>query len=130
MRRQLLVFDDLQTVPSVADVWKQAQCAVRMPSAWMIASAIFTGITLELQPQLPEVTLAGPSLGNSPAAVYVMPMELKCDGKILSRIQITVGPARGAEMLLEGIRTVRAVHPTRPQHEFLAQVLAAGTGPD
>jgi hypothetical protein len=59
-----------------------------------------------------------------------MVLGLKCDGKVLSRVQITVGPARGAEMLLEGIRSIRAVHPSRSQDEFLAQVLATGSGRD
>jgi hypothetical protein len=41
-----------------------------------------------------------------------------------------VGPAHGAEMLLAGIRSIRARHPTKPKQEFLAQVLAAGTVED
>jgi hypothetical protein len=124
------MFGDLQTVPSVADIWKQAQYAVRMPSAWTMASVLFTGFTLELEPRLTEVSLAGPALTNNAERVYLLPMDLKCNGKILSRVQITVGPARGAEMLLEGIRSVHALHPARPQHEFLAQVLATGSGLD
>ncbi len=124
------MFGDLQTVPAVADVWKQAQCAVRLPGAWTLLSGIFTGFVLELEPRLQAVTLAAsaPTAGQEP--LYLLPVDLKSDGKILSRVQIMVGPARGAEMLLAGIRSIRAVHPAKPQHEFLAQVLATGAGPE
>jgi hypothetical protein len=38
-----------------------------------------------------------------------------------------VGPAHGAEMLLAGIRSIRARHPTKPKQEFIVEVLAAGS---
>jgi hypothetical protein len=45
----------------------------------------------------------------------------------LTSVEIIVGPPHGAEMLLAGIRSIRAAHPTKPKTEFLAQVLAVGT---
>ncbi len=45
----------------------------------------------------------------------------------LSHVEITVGPAHGAEMLLAGIRTIHARHPISPRHEFITQVLATGS---
>ena len=54
-------------------------------------------------------------------------VQLNSGKRNLTRVEIIVGPARGAEMLLAGIRSIRAAHPTRPKQEFLAQVLAAGT---
>ena len=121
---------NLQTVPAAADVWKQAQCAIRMPGAWTIIRGLFTGVSLEIEPRLHAVTLdeSAPPAGFAP--LYVLPLDLKSDSRILSHVQIILGPARGAEMLLAGIRSIRAVHPTKPQHEFLAQVIAAGTASD
>ena len=96
--------------------------------AWTIMSGIFTGFSVNLEARLEGVNVAAANPADGQAPLYLLPVELKCNGQILSRVQILVGPARGAEMLLEGIRSIRAVHPTRPQHEFLAQVLGAGTG--
>jgi hypothetical protein len=125
----LQMFGDLQTVPAVADVWKEAQCAVRMPGAWTLISGVFTGVVIELEPRLDHVTLTAPASTAGPSPLYLLPVDLRSDRKLLSRVQIRVGPAHGAEMLLAGIRSIRAVHPTKPQHEFLAQVLAAGSTP-
>ena len=54
-------------------------------------------------------------------------MDLNSGKRNLTRVEIIVGPAHGAEMLLAGIRSIRAAHPTKPKQQFLAQVLAAGT---
>jgi hypothetical protein len=55
---------------------------------------------------------------------------LNCDRHNLSRIEIIVGPAHEAEMLLAGVCSIRATHSTGSKHEFLAQVLAARTSPE
>ncbi len=122
------MFGDLQTVPAVADVWKEAQCAVGMPGAWSLLSGVFTGLVLNIDCYPEAVTLAQCDPAGGSAPLYVLPLNLKSADKILSRVRIIVGPARGAEMLLSGIRSIRAVHPTKP-NEFLAQVLATGSGP-
>jgi hypothetical protein len=119
------MFGDLQTVSSVADVWKQAQCAIRMPGAWTVVKSLFTGFVMEIQPRLREVTRVTVPAAEG-AEVYSLPLELRSRGDELSRVEITVGPARGAEMLLAGIRSIRAVHPSKANREFLAQVLAVG----
>lgn len=118
------MFGDLQTVPSVADVWKQAQCAIRMPGAWTMVKGLFTGFTINLSPRLRDIAPA-PGANN-----YRLPLDLRSSDEQLANVEIIVGPARGAEMLLAGIRSVRAVHPDKPQREFLAQVLATGTCPE
>lgn len=117
------MFGDLQTVPSVADVWKKAQCAIRMPGAWTMIKGIFTGFSINLEPRLNSVTLAAD--GNP--TCYCLPLDLRSRNDTLTNVEIIVGPARGAEMLLSGIRSIRAVHPSKPQREFLAQVLATGS---
>ena len=119
------MFQDLQTVPTVADVWNKAQCAIRWPSAWAIVTAPFRGISIELLPRIEQVTLAKPAAANA-APLYGLPVDLKSGQRDLSHVDIVVGPAHGAEMLLAGIRSIRARHPTKPKQEFLAQVLAAG----
>jgi len=119
---------DLQTVPAVADVWAKAQCAIRRPSAWTIAASVVKGLTLSLdiEPRLKEVTLANTATVGDAEPRYRLPVDLNSGKRNLTRVEIIVGPAHGAEMLLAGIRSIRAAHPTRPKQEFLAQVLAAG----
>jgi hypothetical protein len=119
------MFSDLQTVPTVADVWKEAQCAIRWPSLWTLAKSLVSGFSVNLEPQLKDVTRAN-STTNRAEPLYCLPVELKSENRHLTRVQIIVGPAHGADMLLAGIRTIHARHPTKPKQEFLTQVLATG----
>jgi len=121
------MFGDFQSVPSVADVWEKARCAIRMPGAWSIIKGIFTGFSINLQPRLNEVTLSTPD-GSSPP-IYRLPVDLTSQRDKLTDVEIIIGPARGAEMLMSGIRSIRAVHPSKKNREFLAQVLATGSCP-
>jgi hypothetical protein len=123
------MFSDLQTVPTVADVWGTAQCAFRWPSLWTLAKSIVTGFTLNLQPQFKEVTVANPAV-HPAVALYCLPLKINSDERNLTRVEIVVGPAHGAEMLMAGIRTIHARHPTKPKQEFLTQVLATGSVPE
>jgi hypothetical protein len=120
------MFSDLQTVPTVADVWAKAKCAIRMPSAWTILSVPFKGITINLQPRLEDVTRVR-AANARPGQLYRLPLDLKCGQRQLSRVEMIIGPASGAEMLLAGIRTIHARHPTKPKYEFVTQVLATGS---
>ena len=121
------MFSDLQTVPAVAKVWEKAQCAIRWPSVWSLVTSLFTGFSVSLEPRLKDVTLADTATAGSAGQTYRLPVDLNSEKRNLSRVEIIVGPAHGAEMLLAGIRSIRAAHPTKPNQEFLAQVLAAGT---
>lgn len=119
------MFGDLQTVPTVADVWGQAKCAIRWPSAWALAKSLFTGFSITLAPQVEKISLAPPSDPTVP--LYRLPVELRNGGRCLCQVEIIVGPAQGAEMLLAGVQSIRAQHPTKPKQEFQAQVIAAGS---
>jgi hypothetical protein len=123
------MFSDLQTVPAVANVWEKAQCAVRWPGVWTMLTSVFKGFNLSIEPQVKQVTLVNAAAGD-PGPLYHLPVNLDCDKRNLSRVEIIVGPAHGAEMLLAGIRSIHASHPSKKKHEFLAQVLAAGTVPE
>jgi len=112
----------------VADVWKKAQCAIRMPGAWAMIKGIFTGFSINLQPRLKEVALTAPDNGSPP--LYRLPVDLTSRRDKLTDVEIIIGPARGAEMLMSGIRSIRAVHPSKPNREFVAQVLATGSCPE
>jgi len=121
------MLSDLQTVPTVADVWDKAQCAIRWPGAWTIATSLVNGFTFMLVPRVREVTLANAAAADRAGPLYRLPVDLNSDKRNLGRVEIMVGPAHGAEMLLAGIRSIHAVHPTKLRQEFLAQVLAAGS---
>ena len=124
------MFGNLQTVPTVADVWEKAQCAIRWPSAWSIIKIPVKGIAIALIPRPEKVTLASTAAAEHAGPLYRLPVDLECDQRNLSHVEIIVGPARGAEMLMAGIRSIRARHPTKPKQEFFTQVLASGTVPE
>lgn len=121
------MFSDLQTVPTVADVWAKAQCAIRWPSVWTIAKSLVQGFSVVLMPRTEEVSLVSTVATDSGGLLYRLPVDLNSGKRNLSRVEIIVGTPHGADMLLGGIRSIRAKHPTKPKQEFLAQVLATGT---
>jgi hypothetical protein len=121
------MFGDLQTIPTVADVWDKARCAIRLPSAWTLLTIPFKGISIGLHPRTDEVTLLRAATEGNGGPLYCLPVDLKNGERQLSRVEITVGPAHGAEMLLAGVRMIHARHPTNPKHEFITQVLATGS---
>src|ERR1051326_892015 len=118
---------DLQTVPAVASVWAKAQCAIRWPGAWPVAKSVVTGLPLSIEPRFKEITLVNAAATGQGEPLYRLPVDLNSGKRNLTRVEINVGAAHGAEMLLAGIRSIRAAHPTRPKQEFLAQVLSVGT---
>lgn len=121
------MFRDLQTVPTVADVWGKAQCAFRWPSLWTLAKSVVTGFTVLLVPRFEQVTLVNAASDGRAGPLYCLPVDMNSEQRNLTRVQIIVGPAHGAQMLLAGIRTIHARHPTKPKQEFLTQVLATGS---
>jgi hypothetical protein len=121
------MFSDLQTVPTVADVWAKAKCAIRLPSTWTILAAPFKGISIDLHPRIDEVTLASAATTGAGGRLYRLPLDIKSGKRQLSRVEMIIGPAHGAEMLLAGVRTIHARHPANPKHEFITQVLATGS---
>jgi hypothetical protein len=121
----ITVFGQLQTRTELSDIWSRAHCAFRLPGLWTLASSVFKGLTIRIEPHLTEVsTLSGPETDGG--RWYRLPVGLTSNGRNLTSVEIIVGPGDGAEILLAGIRTIRAVHPTKPKQEFFAQVLAAG----
>jgi hypothetical protein len=88
---------------------------------------IVTGFTLNIEPRSREVRAASPAVDPS-ATLYCLPLEITSE-KRLTRVEIIVGPAHGAEMLLAGFRTIHARHPTKSKREFPTQVLASGSIP-
>jgi len=89
-----------------------------------MAASIFTGdFALSVTPRLDEVSPAG----QTEPEEYRLPVDLNSGDRNLTRAELVVGPADGAEILLGGIQSIRATHPTKPQQQFFLQVLSAGT---
>ena len=121
----ITVFGEIQSAPALSDVCEKARCAVRMPGLWsMIESAVGRSLVVTLQPRFKEVS--GLTLGQDDARCYHVPLDMKNGRQILSTIDVIAGPSVGANVLLAGIQSIRAVHPTRTNHVFSAQVLAVG----
>ncbi len=125
----MTLLQQIQTVPAVHDLWKKAHCAFRLPELKTMAISVVTGdFALSVEPRLDEVSLTGtgPAGPNAPEE-YRLPVDLDSGNRNLTRAELVVGTASGAEILLGGIRSVRATHPLKPQQQFLVQVLSAGT---
>jgi hypothetical protein len=119
--------EQVQTVPAVKEVWGKALCACRTPGMVPLARSFFSGKSaFGLDFELREISRAGAHTEGSSPGEYVLPVHLTCGSAELTRIDVTVAPPRGAGMILAGIRSVHAAHPTKPQQEFTAQVLAVG----
>ena len=124
------MFSDLQTVPTVADVWSKARCAFRWPSLWSLAKSVVKGFNIAMVPLPEQVTLVRATNAGPAGPLYCLPVDIRHENYNLTRVQIVVGPAHGAEMLMAGIRTIHARHPTKPKQEFITQVLATGRVPE
>ena len=125
----MTLLQQIQTEPAVHDLWKKAHCAFRLPELKTMAISVVTGdFALSVQPRLEEVSLTDPeSPGKDAPDLYRLPVDLYSGTRNLTRAELIIGPASGAEMLLGGIRSIRATHPLKPQQQFLVQILASGT---
>jgi hypothetical protein len=125
----MTMLQQIQTVPAVHDLWKKAHCAFRRPELRTMAVSVVTGdYALSVEPRIEEVSRAGAGpAGPTGPEEYQLPVDLNSGSRNLTRAELVVGPASGAEILLGGIRSVRATHPLKPQQQFFVQVLAAGT---
>jgi hypothetical protein len=125
----MTMLQQIQTEPAVHDLWKKAHCAFRLPELKTLAVSVVTGdFALSVEPRLEEVSSANSELsGNSAPEQYRLPVDLNSGTRNLTRAELVVGPASGAEILLGGIRSIRATHPLKLQQQFLVQVLATGT---
>ncbi|MGO8836679.1 MAG: hypothetical protein ACLQAH_04105 [Limisphaerales bacterium] len=125
----MTMLQQIQTEPVVHELWKKAHCAFRLPELKTMALSVVTGdFALSVQLRLEEVSLANPGpAGKAAPEQYELPVDLYSGDRNLTRAELVVGPASGAEMLLGGIRSIRATHPTKPEQQFFVQVLAAGT---
>jgi len=125
----MTLLQQIQTEPAVHDLWKKAHCAFRLPELKTMAVSIATGdFALSVQPRLEEVSrneFEAP--GKETPEQYRLPVDLYSGTRNLTRAELTVGPASGAELLLGGIRSIRAIHPLKPEQQFFVQILAAGT---
>jgi hypothetical protein len=125
----MTMLQQIQTEPAVHDLWKKAHCSFRLPELKTMAISVVTGdFALSVEPRLDEVSLAGAGpVSKDARAEYRLPVDLNSGTRNLTRAELTIGPASGAEMLFGGIRSIRAIHPTKPHQQFFVQVLAAGT---
>ena len=123
------LFAECLSTAALNDICTKAQCVIRLPGAWATLSTALGGkLDLSLDPRfLTDATVIGAGQEKNTEPLYRFPADLKNGKRKLVSVEFIVGPSTGAEVILAGIRSIRAVHPTRPDREFLAQVLAAGT---
>jgi len=124
----MTLLQQIQTEPAVHELWKRAHCAFRLPELKTMAVSVATGdFALSVEPRLEEVSLTGPAPpAPDRTELYRLPVDLNSGTRNLTRAELVIGPASGAEILLGGIRSIRAVHPLKPQQQFFVQVLSSG----
>jgi hypothetical protein len=95
----------IRTVPAVSDLWKQAHCAFRLPAMKTMAVVALTrSFDLSVRPRLEEVSLAEPwPAEKAVVQQYWLPVDLLSGNRNLTRAELVVSPASGAELLLGGI---------------------------
>ena len=124
----------VQTVPAVNGLWKKAHCSFRLPPVKNIVVGALTGdFDLTVEPRLDEVAVTdgySSPAANAAGPQYRLPVDLMSGDRNLTRAELVIAPASGAELLMGGIRSVRATHPTKPHQQFFVQVLSAGTVSD
>jgi hypothetical protein len=125
----MTMLQQIQTEPAIHDLWKKAHCAFRLPELKTMAVSVVTGdYALSVEPRLEEVSPVDPEpAGKTALEQYRLPVDLNSGTRNLTRAELIVGPASEAEILLGGIRSIRATHPIKPRQQFFVQVLAAGT---
>jgi len=127
----MTMFDQLRTVPAVRGIWDKVRYAVRLPNIKTVAASVLRGrFELSLQPRFEEVALTDLVAADGVDRHYLLPVDMNFGKQNLARLDIIVGPPNGAEVLLAGIRSIRATHPDRPQQELMAQLLATGSTAD
>ena len=124
----MTMLQQIQTEPAVHELWKKAHCAFRLPELKTMAVSVVTGdFALSVEPRLEEVSPANSEPpGKAAPEQYRLPVDLNSGTRNLTRAELVVGPATGAEILLGGIRSIRATHPLKPQQQFFVQVLSSG----
>jgi hypothetical protein len=129
----ITVFSSIQSAPALGDICEKARCAVRLPSLWSMTTAVAGGsLNVSLEPRFKEVVLLGNGAEDTNSTCYRLPLDMKDHERILTSVEVIAGPPGGAGVLLAGIQSIRATHPSKANQMFLAQVLAtgrAGEGP-
>jgi hypothetical protein len=122
------VFGSIQGSPALAEVCKGARCAVRLPGVWSMVSAAFgSSLTVNFVPQFKSAVRL--PLAASDAAqdeVFRVPIQMKSKERLLTTVEVLAGSATGPEVMLAGMRSLRAIHPVRTNQQFTAEILASG----
>jgi hypothetical protein len=80
---------------------------------------------IDIQPDYKKISLV--DTNGAVAQKYLMPMDMVCNGRVLTRVETVVGSATGASQLLGGMEFIQARHPIKTaDHKFTAKVLAVG----
>ena len=123
------LFTECLSTPALSDIREKAQGVIRLPGTWaMLSTALGGKLDLALDPRfLTDASTLKAGGERDAGTLYRFPADLKSGKRKLVSVEFVVGPSNGPHVMLAGIRCIRAVHPTKPGREFVAQVLAAGT---
>ena len=119
------LFGDTLACGALEDVRDHAMAVVRPPS---ILKTVFNlGLNLNLNPQFQDCVVFPNRSGTGDERQVLFPAQLDQGKRLLVSVDFIAGSTKGPYFLTGGVRAIRAVHPTKPDHRLLAQVLAAGT---
>ena len=116
------LFADTLSASSLEDVRQHAFPVVRSPNILKIVTNF--GLSMDLEPRFEQAVLLA-AAGAAEERAW-LPVELLQGKRLLLSVAFITGSTQGPHFLTGGVRALRAVHPTKPTHRLLAQVLAVG----
>ncbi len=127
MMALVTVFSSIQSSSALDSICDDARCAVQMPGFWTMAGALIgIPLSVSLQPRFKDaIPIEVNGVAEDENESYRLPVDVQSGHRILTSMEIVAGPSTGARVLLAGMQSVRAVHPSKPNQEFQAIVLVA-----
>ena len=120
----LALFNDALGTDALEELRDHATPIARWPN-WFKVLAQFR-LDLNLTPHFDRSSLRRVGAGSTTEELVVFPAELTQGKRVLVNLEFLAGSTTGPHFLTAGVRTIRATHPTKPDRQLLARVLAAG----
>lgn len=120
----LALFNDALGADALEELRDHATPIARWPN-WFKVLAQFR-LDLNLAPHFERSNLHRVVASSATEELVVFPAELTQGKRVLVNLEFLAGSTIGPHFLTAGVRAIRATHPTKPDRQLLARVLAAG----
>jgi hypothetical protein len=122
------LFGDSLGADALEELRDHAMGVVRSPNWFKILLDL--NLNLNIAPYFEQTKLVPARAGPTNEMFALFPAELQQGKRVLTTVEFVAGSTVGPHFLTAGVRAIRAVHPSKPGHRLLAQVLAVGVTED